>query len=656
MAHDEPTIAHILQELSAQYEGIVAEQEVFERVLERKPSRAKDPYAGIREKLRYDAPRVGWVRLGGGQLIPLRVALEGLRFRIIPSADEFAGDMIARSKFAPFVPYNTADLYLEDATGRRLASRDTSLPIGKGILGMNYSAALALGDWFERVQFEPGDSIIITIRSAEPLTLRLEREPALAFRERDVLDQERELLDAIAGQVARGRSDMLFPQDGVLPVYARAPWRTGYPGRPWQQLVAADPRLQLVDDLYITDNSYRRPFGRLFGDASDQQDWEALDDLLLQDIVAFQAELRASRSMAAEGGLWDGIAPRVSTATVIFKPGEGTTTTIYDGPIDTLRDYSALIDQRAAQGEYGDEAIDEEFDLDDIDALDDDDFETDEDLFDIEDIEDMQAFLEQNPMLLDATRKLMTALTPDEITQLQEARTSEEVQRLLNERLNDLLRRDPSLFAALEPLPPPDGDGYVHTNGNGHGPGDGLLGEEEVWDEEEELIDEELWDAEEGDEEDDMGQADEMEMDAALEHSNELMDRFYQYQIAQGKSEATAAGRTGDLWVYADFLGTYYARTLDAGDYATLDECLFFFYPRKVLNSSARSARAMCTSLKQFYAFLHAEGIIADDGFAQAIWRRRDQAARVVELYGRLDSDSPRFGRLFGRLFEPYTA
>ncbi len=44
----------------------------------------------------------------------------------------------------------------------------------------------------------------------------------------------------------------------------------------------------------------------------------------------------------------------------------------------------------------------------------------------------------------------MHALTPDEIARLQEAKTPNEVQRLLTTRLNDLLRRDPELFAPLE--------------------------------------------------------------------------------------------------------------------------------------------------------------------------------------------------------------
>jgi hypothetical protein len=65
-------------------------------------------------------------------------------------------------------------------------------------------------------------------------------------------------------------------------------------------------------------------------------------------------------------------------------------------------------------------------------------------------------------------------------------------------------------------------------------------------------------------------------------------------------------------------------------------------------------ARELCTSLKQFYAFLRAERNI-DDRFAREMWRRRDQAARVVDLYERIDADSPQFERLFVRLFAPYT-
>jgi site-specific recombinase XerD len=117
----------------------------------------------------------------------------------------------------------------------------------------------------------------------------------------------------------------------------------------------------------------------------------------------------------------------------------------------------------------------------------------------------------------------------------------------------------------------------------------------------------------------------------------------------------TARVRARSLHVYAEFLAAYYSRSLIEGDYATLDECLFFYYPRRVMNTSPRQIREIGTSVKQFYAFLKQRGVIDDDRFATAIWRRRQQAARVVEIYDQIASDSPEFGRLFTLLFHPYS-
>ncbi|NJM07162.1 hypothetical protein HC891_14730 [Candidatus Gracilibacteria bacterium] len=73
------------------------------------------------------------------------------------------------------------------------------------------------------------------------------------------------------------------------------------------------------------------------------------------------------------------------------------------------------------------------------------------------------------------------------------------------------------------------------------------------------------------------------------------------------------------------------------------------------MHTSPRQVRDICVAIKQFYSYLRQHGDIADDHFAIAQWRRRDQAARVVELYERISSESPNFELLFTRLFEPYT-
>jgi hypothetical protein len=650
MTQSEPTISNILLELADEFDTIVAEREVFARVLERRPSQAKDPFASIRNVLRYDSSETGWVRLGGGKIIPRRIALQGLRFRALPSAEELAAGVLARVWLTPFVPPRTPlnAIRIEDARGKALNTNTANLPDTQNVFSLAPSEGLSLADWFKRTGFAQGDSILVTIAQVAPMVLRIEREPAAAFNAEAVAEQEQALVEALAAQVARSRSNMLFPDETVLPIYATASWRTNYPGRPWQHLVANDKRMRLLDGMFIADHTFRRPLDMLF--ANDQEDyWEQQDQELFNEIGAFQAELLASRREAAASGLWNGLAPRASTGQVIYDMREGTSQIIHPGIVNALVDHAADIEERVERGDFADEGWDDEFDTDELDAL---AFEgelvEDDELIDIEDIDDMETFMEQNPALVEATQKLMASLSPAEIEALQSADTPDQVHKILTSHLNELLGKNPALFAELTPPLEVEGNG----NGNGHhdGPGHHELLEIESdgdWDEEDES--DEDWLDEEGDDE---NQA----LSQAIERSNELMERFYQALTSQGKSEATAASRTGDLWIYADFLASYYNRALDAADYATLDECLFFYYPRKVLNNSPRAARELCTSIKQFFAFLRNEEIIADDAFARAIWKRRDQAARAVDLYDRLDGDSPQFERLFAHLFAPYTA
>ena len=661
MSQKDITIGSILQELSGQYHGVVAEREVYDRVLQRRPSQAKDPYASIRQQIRYQAPSFGWVRLGGGEIMPLHVALRGLRFRLIPSDDQIAHDTIVPRSLRPFWPYAQGDAQFEDAEGRPITTRESSMAQGQGLFGAVTSPALHLDGWFKRAGFKPGDSILMTITSAQPLTFRLEREPAAQFRAEAVAAQDQALVDGLVEWIKRGSGRGLTqPEDGVLGLYARASWRTGYPGRPWQELIAADRRLRLLDGELIAEGGYRSPYEALVGERDEQRMAEN-DAQLLEAITALQSELLSSRRADVERGLWDGIAPRLSIARTIFNLEEGTAETIYPGAVNATEDHSADIEEHIAHGDYDD--WEDADDFDEMDDEDEDEWDIEDDLLDVEELEDLDAFMEQNPQIAEATRQLLESLSPEEIERLQGAETIDEVNDVLGRHLSDLMRQHPALFEVLQP----PASALSSTNGNGHGDNhnghsnsafddrsdhDGAtLDLSSIQSPLDALYDDfsDTWIGPEA-------QSSASEAEAALERSNTLMEQFYAYQIDQGKSDTTATNRTRDLWLYADFLGNYYGRSLDAGDYATLDECLFFYYPRKVLGTSPRALRDMCTSIKQLYAFLKAQGQAADDSFAVAIWQRRDQAGRVLELYDQLDADSPQFDRLFAHLFAPYTA
>ena len=474
VARKDPTISSILQELADEFDGIVAERIVYDRVLARRPSTAKNPDATIRTQLRYDAPRLGWVFLGAGELAPLRTVLVGLRFRLIPSTEELASGGIIRSTMRPFIPVAPADVQFEDADGQTVAARQFSLQVGNGPFGPLVAPAYDLSGWFASSAFASGDSVLVTIRQFAPLRLQIAHEPASAFRADDVISQEHELIDGLVAAAAKVQHGPIFSEMGVLPIYARAPWRTGYPGRPWQMLIAQDRRLRLLDDEMLADARYRSPLD-IIARADTLPESE---NTLLTEITRLQDELRTSRRAAAERGLWDGIAPRVSTAHTLFDFEEGTSTTIYPGAVDALADHSSAIEAHIENGDYVDE--DSEPDPDDIFELEAAEYGFEEmddldDLNSLADIDDMQAFVERNPELAEATRRLMQLLTPDEQQRLDQAETLEDVQQVLGPHLSDMFRTEPSLFVPLDPtmLGSTNGNGHTNDNGNGHVNGNG---------------------------------------------------------------------------------------------------------------------------------------------------------------------------------------
>jgi hypothetical protein len=603
MNQHEPTIATILRLLAGEYDGPVDERRVLERVLERRPSSAKNPYATIRERLRWDGLTLGWLRLNRSQLVPLRIALQGLRFRCIPRPRDIAAGLLPLAHLQPFAGLRNYDCTLRDGAGAAQAfidldseqGRDGSLP------------AFDLRSWYLRTGFEPGDSIIATVLSAEPLVLQIEREPRDEFRAAVVAAQDAELIETVVDRVRRSQAALVPCDEVVLPIFATAPWRNAYPGSPWQHLVMRDGRLQLVDDIFLT--SQRIGSLNLFGTDEvfepgprGERDFQASDGALLAEIDALQREMRHSRQRDAEAGLWSGQVQRASAAFGSMDEGDTGRHPLFNG-----------LEADLAEGGW---EVTEEWDPDGI-------FAEGDDVVDPDD-----------PATIDAARqRMLSLLPPEEVARLNMARP-EEAELIVARNLNMLLARAPELFPRIELVPPqeePEPASETFFNGDW----------QDAWDE---------------DGIDDLGE--ELEGDEAMDAfaaSGDLIAQFHDYLLEMGKSEGTARIRTRALNIYADFLASYYARSLAEGDYATLDECLFFYYPRRVLNTSPRQVREICTALKQFYAFLEQRGIIDEDRFAEALWRRRDQAARVVEIYERISSESPSFELLFERLFLPYT-
>lgn len=602
MTHHEPTIASILRALAYEYQTPVEERQVLEQVLKRRPSSAKNPYATIRERLRWDGLTLGWLRLSRRELVPLHVILQGLRFRCLPRPSDLDSGLLPLVHLQPFAGLRSYGCTVRDETGALMPFHDPDEEAGE----VYPLPAFDLRAFFARTAYQPGDSLLVTVSSTEPLGLTIAHEPAAAFRDAAVTTQDSALIAAINERVQQAGTVLVPCDEVILPIFATAAWRTAYPGTPWQHLVLRDPRLQLVDDIFLTNQ--RLGSLQLFG--SDEvfaqppqrdQDFQAVDEMLLSEIETLQDELHRVRQSDAEAGLWSGQVQRASaTFGGVDEPSRGSHP-LFGGRDEDLLDGDWGLDDAWEPGD--------EFDETTLDPND--------------------------PILLEAAHARMLEVLPAEAAaRLQHARP-EEAELIIAQHLNQLLVKAPELFPRIEIIPP----NLNETSS----PLDDLDSEDwpEVWDDEfDDEIDDEFEDE---------------ATNTAFAHSTDLIAQFRDYLVEMGKSRSTARARSRDLQLYADFLASYYGRTLAEGDYATLDECLFFYYPRRVLNTSPRQVRAICTAIKQLYAFFKQRGVIDDDRFAEALWRRRDQAVRVVEIYEQIASDSPNFELLFERLFQPYT-
>ena len=603
MTQREATIAGILRRLAGEYQGPVEERQLLERVLEQRPSSAKNPFATIRERLRWDGLTLGWLRLSRGQLVPLRIALEGLRFRCIPRPRDLVTGLLPLAHLQPFWGACGATCHLRELNGTPL----DILPLADDGVRSTGLPAVNCHAWYARVGFCAGDSVIVTVTSVEPLTLTIEHEPQCLFTPAAVAAQDAELLEAIVDRVRRAHAALIPCDEVILPIFAAAPWRTTYPGTPWQQLVVGDGRLRLVDNLFLTS----RQLGPLQIIDSDEifashpslhPTDDDRDHALLAEIEALQKELSRSRQLDAEAGIWSGQIRRASTLL---------------GQFDEL---PLLLYPRAKN-------------LDD---------QRDELILDLEEEwsggdEGIELMVDQET-LRQAQERMRQLLPPEVVARLQVARP-EEAEVIIAQHLNMLLVRAPELFPRIDRL-------MVSSD-------EDLSKRASV----EELPD--LWMDDDDDDDDELIDLDDLsdpdDSSALLARSHDLLRQFHDYLLETGKRMATARMRSQAMLVYAEFLASYYGQTLAEGDYATLDEYLFFHYPYRVLKSSARQVRTICTALKQFYAFLVQRGVIGDARFAEAIWRRRHQAAHVVEIYDRIAGDSPSFDLLFAQLFQPYT-
>jgi hypothetical protein len=303
MSNDQTlTLSEAVEQVLGQVDGPVAVEELCERVLTLWPSKAKNPQSNIRTHLRQDQAGKTLVFVDADTVLPLPVAMQGVRFRVpLDRREVKRGMAIIRPAFNIFLrrEIEPEAVHLLDQRGRslpvRLMTIQEQVNTPFGTQPTEY-AAFDLSDWFRTEGVRRNDSLLVTVEDWTEGHFRLEHEPAKRRRQAEIERRDRELADLLFGMLENSRYEKIATQVAVPTAYARLSDPRGYPGNHWIEVVQRDERMR-TDGWNIAYSDWRSPLESIFSEE------EGIPEVGFSDVQGRQV-YRFKAALWHRAGLW----------------------------------------------------------------------------------------------------------------------------------------------------------------------------------------------------------------------------------------------------------------------------------------------------------------------------------------------------------------
>jgi hypothetical protein len=262
------TLSQAVEQALAGIDSPIAFQEMSARVLAIRPSKAKNPAASLRNHLRWDHVGKTLVFLDDKTIVPMRLAMQNVRFRIPLTPHATSRRVLFIQPAFSYFLRTGLDLQavgLEDEAGRPLPVRPVTIQVKiKGPLGKQEveHTAFDLRDWFRARRVRPADTILATIVDWTAGMFRLEHEPVAGRREAEIERKDRELADLLFAMLEAAQNEQLYSHMAIPTAYARLSDPRGYPGSHWIDVLNNDQRMR-YDGWAIRYGDWRSPWEQM---------------------------------------------------------------------------------------------------------------------------------------------------------------------------------------------------------------------------------------------------------------------------------------------------------------------------------------------------------------------------------------------------------
>lgn len=290
------TLRKAIEQVLAQVDGRIAVKEFIARVMAIHPSQAKKPQKAIRDHLRWNELGTALVFLDQQTILPLRIAMKGVRFRIpIARQEALKGLLFTDPAFRYFLREGIQDPQLLDENGRPLPTRMVTIKqTVQGFFGPSSQdvRAFDLGDWFRANHVRRNDSILVTIEDWQAGRFRLEHEPARSRRQQEIARKNQELADLLFAMLEAAYDERVFAHQVIPMAYAHLADARGYPGDHWVDILSHDQRMRW-DGVMIQYSEFRTPLDSiLFGTEGTSQREQPYSRAQARQVYRFKAAFK----------------------------------------------------------------------------------------------------------------------------------------------------------------------------------------------------------------------------------------------------------------------------------------------------------------------------------------------------------------------------
>lgn len=295
-----PTYDQVIENILREASAPMSVLELAQKISAERPSTSKNPVKASEKKIKEAVGRQ-LIYLDSNTILPLRIAWQGVRFRMDLSREEVnKGFFDAGAVFSFYLPneFNLASLRFVEPDGQAIKCKVNSVNKKvKGIFGtfdetFHYCR---IPDWLRARKVAPKDHLLFTILDREHGILRMEHEPYKQIDAKLLESRNRLLADILYELLENSSHERVFLSEALPTAYARLPEKDGYPPYLWIMLLANDERMESNGWDIVYRDRKKSMLETLFEEISEDKpkpQRKPVSKELREQVYRFKAELR----------------------------------------------------------------------------------------------------------------------------------------------------------------------------------------------------------------------------------------------------------------------------------------------------------------------------------------------------------------------------